>query len=119
VENRSWALPAAFAGPLLIHAGTKDDRDGWAVPGVREALEAAPGRLQVYGALIAVAGRVSCHRSAGCCADRWGEHGARHWVLEDVTALPEPISATGRLGLWRPEPEAVVAAPAAPQSTGR
>ncbi|MFF0015198.1 hypothetical protein [Streptomyces sp. NPDC005374] len=117
VENRSWAVPAGFTGPLLIHAGTKDDADGWAVPGVREALEAAPdsGRGLVYGAIIAVVDRVTCHRDEGCCADRWGEHGAWHWVLEGVTALASPISATGRLSLWRPDEEAVVAALAVSQ----
>ncbi|MFJ6895651.1 hypothetical protein [Streptomyces hokutonensis] len=125
VENRSWPLPAGFSGPLLIHAGTKDDAEGWAVPGVREALEATPGRLRegapgplAYGAIVAVAERVTCHRAASCCADRWGEPGAWHWELEGVTRLPSPISATGRLGLWRPEPQAVVAALAAPQSAG-
>ncbi|UXX95798.1 ASCH domain-containing protein [Streptomyces sp. AD2-2] len=117
VENRSWALPASFAGPLLIHAGTKDDADGWAVPGVREALEGI-GRSLAYGAIVAVVQRVTCHRAASCCADRWGEPGAWHWVLEDVRRLSSPIPATGRLSLWRPEPEAVVAALAAPQSAG-
>ncbi|MEU0967854.1 hypothetical protein ABZ357_21345 [Streptomyces sp. NPDC005917] len=116
VENRSWALPASFAGPLLIHAGTKNDADGWRAPGVREALEGWP---VTYGAIVAVVDRVTCHLGEGCCADRWGEHGAFHWVLEDVRRLPEPIRATGRLSLWRPEPEAVVAALAAPQGAGR
>ncbi|WP_405883096.1 hypothetical protein OG762_33810 [Streptomyces sp. NBC_01136] len=100
---------------MLIHAGTKDDADGWASPGVREELTV---HEITYGAIIAVVERVTCHRCVSCCADRWGEPGAWHWVLEDVTALPEPISATGRLRLWRPEPEAVVAALAAPQRLG-
>jgi len=120
VENRSWPLPAGFTGPLLIHAGTKGDADGWAVPGVREALEAAPdlGRGLVYGAVVAFAGRVTCHQDEGCCVDRWGEHGAFHWVLEDVRRLSSPIPATGRLSLWRPEPDVTRAALAAPQSAG-
>ncbi|MEV6542301.1 hypothetical protein [Streptomyces sp. NPDC051665] len=115
VENRSWALPRGFAGPLLIHAGTKDDREGWAVPGVREALRDRP---VIYGALVAVVGRVTSHPCASCCAERGGEPGASHWELEDLRALPEAITATGRLSLWRPEPGAVAAALAAPHSGG-
>ncbi|MFJ3772468.1 hypothetical protein ACIPX0_12310 [Streptomyces sp. NPDC090075] len=117
VENRSWALPRSFAGPLLIHAGAKDDREGWLTPGVREALEGASVPVHVYGAVIAVAGRVTCHRDEGCCA-QWGEHGAFHWVLEDVRRLATPISATGRLGLWRPDENTVAAALAASRSAG-
>ncbi|WP_020121820.1 ASCH domain-containing protein [Streptomyces canus] len=118
VENRSWPLPASFSGPLLIHAGMRDDADGW------RALRAEPRSTdrttaQVdYGAIIAVAMNVTCHRDTGCCRDRWGEPGVWHWVLDDVRRLPEPISATGRLKLWTPEPEAASAALAVPQSTG-
>ncbi|MEU0943217.1 hypothetical protein ABZ379_10525 [Streptomyces canus] len=119
VENRSWPVPAGFDGPLLIHAGSKDDADGWAVPGVREALGAPDlGRGLVYGALVAVVERVTCHRCAECCSDRWGEPGAFHWTLEGITALPEPIVATGRLSLWRPDEEAVVAALAVSRTAG-
>jgi hypothetical protein len=98
VENRSWPLPDRFAGPLVIHAGLKDDTTGWESAAVREALG---DTAIVYGAMIAVAAKVTCHRDAGCCADRWGEPGAWHWVLEGITALPEPLPASGRQGLWR------------------
>ncbi|WP_330282087.1 hypothetical protein [Streptomyces sp. NBC_00588] len=118
VENRSWPLPAGFSGPLLIHAGMRDDVDGWRVLRSmdRSTLEV------IYGAIIAVAMNVTCHRATDCCADQWGEPGVWHWVLDDVRRLPEPISATGRLKLWTPDPEvtaeAASAALAAPQSTG-
>jgi hypothetical protein len=91
-------LPAGFTGPLLVHSGTKDDADGRRPPGVREALADVE---VVYGAVVAVVERVTCHRCVSCCTDRWGESGAWHWAMEGITALRAPVPATGRLGLWR------------------
>ncbi|MEV2227001.1 hypothetical protein AB0H69_00260 [Streptomyces phaeochromogenes] len=133
VENRSWSLPAGFGGPLLIHAGLRDDADGWrslragrslraagsgTVGGSAAVREALEGVEVVYGAVVAVAGKVTCHRDTGCCADLWGEPGAWHWLLEELTALPEPIPAPGHQGLWRPEPDVTSAALAGPQGVG-
>ena len=35
----------------------------------------------------------------------WAHHDCHHLTLADPTPFGEPIRATGRLGLWRPDPE--------------
>ncbi|OLT17744.1 hypothetical protein BJF78_36600 [Pseudonocardia sp. CNS-139] len=53
----------------------------------------------VFGAVIAVAELVDCHRDSGCCTP-WGEPDVHHLVLANVRRLVMPVSAVGRLGLW-------------------
>jgi hypothetical protein len=102
VENRSWKLPAAHTDtPILIHAGAERDKD---------AIVYGPG-LDVYGAILAVATFTGYHFDNGnnvCCSE-WAFTGTYHWQIADVTPLPMPVPAMGRLGFWTPDP-AVLAA---------
>ncbi|MBC6459189.1 hypothetical protein [Actinomadura sp. HBU206391] len=43
-----------------------------------------------------------------CSCGAWAEPGAYHWRLSNVHALPRPVVALGRPGLWQP-PSALVA----------
>lgn len=101
VENRTWKLPAKHHGArVLIHAGA--ERDRWAV--------VYGDHLDVYSAIVAVATLTGCHWAE---EDRqcspWSEGAAYHWTLGDVTALPQPVPAKGRLGLWTPSLELLTA----------
>lgn len=58
----------------------------------------------VRSAVVAVASLTDCHVADGDCCGIWGERGVHHWTLDHVQALPEPVPATGRLGLWTPPP---------------
>ncbi|WP_405769228.1 ASCH domain-containing protein [Actinacidiphila glaucinigra] len=101
VENRTWKLPAKYEGArLLIHAGAQLDR-GARLYGPH---------LGVYGAVVAVATLTGCHwaEDTRLCSP-WSQDGTYHWTLDDVVALPEPVPAKGRLGLWIPSPDLLAA----------
>ncbi|MQS17888.1 ASCH domain-containing protein [Streptomyces kaniharaensis] len=101
VENRSW--PTRHRGPVVLHAARALARDGQADPLVRAVLARPGAPALTTGALVATANVTDCHRDTGCCRP-WGLPGLWHWQLDDVQALPDPIPATGRLGLWRLDP---------------
>lgn len=76
-----------------------------------------PAPVQIH--IGAIVGRVHVDdvhaQHEGCCASEWAEDrypdaaGAMrtevvHLVLSDPRPLPEPIPASGRLGLWHPAP---------------
>lgn len=114
VENRTWPIPGTWAhrGPLLIHAGRGFDRMALLLPEAREELEAQswPEWELPSAAVLAVAEEVVCHRAGpGCCDSPFAEPEGWHWVLSGVTALEEPVSAKGRLGLWRPDADLLAA----------
>ncbi|MER6253679.1 hypothetical protein ABT224_20215 [Streptomyces sp. NPDC001584] len=103
VENRSWPVPTALTGStVLLHAGKEPDRAGLRDPRVT-TLPGLPARADfITGAIIAVGRLHGCHFAKdGCCAP-WGDPEVYHWELADLQALPEPVPATGKLGLWHP-----------------
>jgi hypothetical protein len=109
VENRRQRWK--YRGPLAIHAGAR--WASYAADDMRIVLAVAndpdPRHLYTFGAILAVVDLVDVHADAACC-DPWGEHAAAtpgdgshtvvHLVLRDVRPLPEPVPASGRLGLW-------------------
>ncbi|MFI6158160.1 ASCH domain-containing protein [Kitasatospora sp. NPDC051170] len=101
VENRSW--PTKHRGPVVLHAARALARDAQADPLVRAVLARPGAPALTTGALVATANITDCHRDTGCCRP-WGLPGLWHWTLTDVQALPDPIPAAGRLGLWRLDP---------------
>lgn len=119
VENRTWQLPAKYEGArVLIHAAAST----YAAVGRLRVIEitgSEPDDLwpDTRGAILAVVTITGCHFSvAGACCGPWGFERSYHWTLTDVTALPEPVPAKGRLGFWTPD-EAIVNA-ALRQDTG-
>lgn len=114
VENRSWPIPRTWSptGPLLIHAGAGVARDAMTLPYVENDL----AKRGIHGdlpasAVLAVIGSVSCHQAAwGCCSEVYAQAGdGWHWELRDLHTLPKPITATGRLGLWKPDADLLAA----------
>jgi hypothetical protein len=110
VENRS--RPTKHRGSLAIHAGAAwhqagalDERvtaavDPWRYPHEAGQPADATSPLFVFRAVVAVVHLVDCHQADdGCCAP-WGDPGCWHWVLTRPWPLPEPVPASGRLGLW-------------------
>ena len=77
--------------------------------------------------ILAVCDLLDCHPAAtgphGPCCPPWGAatytglgNGTvpvYHYVLGEVTALPVPVPAVGRVGLWRPDPDLAAAITAA------
>lgn len=109
VENRSW-MPYDNIHQLLIHAGKK-----W-INGGHDLLKSyAPDDCVDTSAIVAVADLThACNTSRWqptitCNCGPWAQPGQCHWQLTNIHALPEPVPATGRQGLWRPDP-AVLAA---------
>ncbi|KAB7833551.1 ASCH domain-containing protein [Streptomyces mobaraensis] len=98
VENRTWGT--RYRGPLLIHAAKTVNTSALR----HDPLAAVVRGLQLdLGAVVAVAQVVDCHEPDGECTP-WSMTGQHHLVLDDVTALAEPVPWTGALGLWVPPP---------------
>ncbi|MCZ0984036.1 ASCH domain-containing protein [Streptomyces diastatochromogenes] len=101
IENRSWTTP--HRGAVLIHSAAKPDQQA----NQYAPMTAIVRGLQLdLGAVIAVARIVDCHPDDGACTG-WSMPGHFHWQLDQVTALPLPVPATGALQLWKP-PEKVL-----------
>jgi hypothetical protein len=96
VENRTW-MPHQGVHQLLIHAGK-----GWDDNAPAFSVGATSAILAV--ADLAFACNTSRHTGAVVCGcGKWAAAGQCHWNLTNVIALPEPVPATGRQGLWRPD----------------
>lgn len=98
----------------------------WQADRVKEAFPVTRGKV-IATATLVHCGEIGCNR-AGWCGyyDRYGNShendwtgvreseralglyvdGRYAWILADVVRLPEPIPATGALGLWEWEPPA-------------
>jgi hypothetical protein len=101
IENRTWTTP--HRGAVLIHSAAKVDP----AANRHAPMTAIVRGLQLdLGAVIAVARIVACHPDDGQCTP-WSMPGHSHWQLDQVTALPLPVPATGALQLWTP-PEKVL-----------
>ena len=130
VETRSWPAPERLLGQTFaIHAGKRlVHRPGGRIEReLRDRVGQDWIRTIPTGAVLATAtlagmARVECVDSMtahavhngrtemGCAAgaartriDPWGDFNSGRWVwfLNDVEALPEPISAVGRQSFWR------------------
>jgi len=115
IETRSWAT--SYRGPLAIHAAKgfpKEAREFAAEPRISPLLP----RILPLGAIVATCKLVAVRRTeeilpiASELEQRLGNFSpCRYaWLLADVVALPEPITATGALGLWEWTPPAEQAA---------
>ena len=125
IETRSWDTD--YRGPLAIHAGQHWDgqmvrlckTEPFAgVLGTAGLCERGPRggwRTSLpFGAIVATCTLVGCYEIAGPYVDIYRRnyaaeheydfgdytHGRYAWVLTDVVALPEPVPARGRQGLW-------------------
>lgn len=91
VENRTWRT--TFRGPVLIHAGKRQDGEGWAT------LEGLALELPLYvetGGIIGVVDLIDCvqdHPSPWAMAEHW------HWVLANPRPLPFQ-AVKGQLGIF-------------------
>jgi ASCH domain len=99
VENRSWFTN--HRGPLLIHAGSAFEPDGYEKVKQLASQPPPPPSDFVHGAIIGVVELVDClldFQSEWAVARRW------HWHLRDPQPLDEAVRCPGKLGLWRPPP---------------
>lgn len=96
VENRSWRFPLPLGATIGIHAGWKRDDD--LLPVQLDPPDELPG-----GVIVAVARVVADHHASECdCRSPWAYDGdTRHWVLEDVRLLEEPVAVRGQLWLFQ------------------
>ena len=119
IENRSWICPGPFPRWIAIHASmTAEDHaeeivanwrgasrwpdaqtGAWPGAPMWTAYTDCPYRRGVLLGAAEVLGVGEIHETP----DPWAV-GPRCWVLGRVCALPAPISAKGRLGLWRLAP---------------
>ena len=99
-------MPTAYRGPLLIHASMRVDLKACDSPLIRAAGWDPSDPLATIGAAIAMAELdavcSAAPRGESCDCGPWAEPGAYHWRLTSVRALPRPIVALGRPGLWEP-----------------
>jgi hypothetical protein len=118
VENRKWAPPIDLIDQrIALHAALSwddgaiygPDRDQRPIGYLLSLGFDPPARRQLYpsGALVATAiidRVVTDKRTLTLEQERWffGPYG---WLLRDVQLLANPVTATGRLGLWTLPPE--------------
>jgi hypothetical protein len=91
IENRSRRTH--YRGPLLIHAGQREDPEGWAA---LEAMELElPAAVQT-GGIVGVVDLIDCVRDY---SSEWALPGHWHWVLARPRQLPfHPMP--GQLGIF-------------------
>ena len=106
IENRTWRPPARIVGKYIaIHAGaqprTKRERHEMLAQAL--GVGAPPGSL-VFGAVVAVARVIGFIDTVPdpVLSPHWAWWvGPLAWELDNVTAMPTPIKATGKQGLWQ------------------
>lgn len=101
VENRGWG-PPDHVDRILIHAGKAWDPWPAMVSVVDRAAVATSAIVAVADIAHACDSSLNAH-ALRCGCGPWAMPGQWHWVLANVLALPEPVPATGKLGLWRPD----------------
>jgi hypothetical protein len=102
VENRTWSR--SYRGPLIIHAGTGVDRDGYP-DALRAGLDVTALPRGACLGVVTLTEIVTGHPS------RWALPGHLHWVTTDpVAAFPKPLPCRGQLGLWTPPAAALILA---------
>jgi hypothetical protein len=91
IENRTW--PTKYRGPLLLHAGQRQDPEGWA------ALEAMKLELPLSvqtGGIVGAVDLIDCVRND---PSEWAIPEHWHWVLARPRPLPfQPCK--GQLGIF-------------------
>lgn len=114
VENRTRNVAGGYRGPVAIHAGlAKPEKHNLASLAHRAAHGTEAPTELVFGAFIGVVDLVAVHEAVGeyavCCSSRWGEPHVMHLELANPRPLVAPVPARGRLGLWTPTVEQLLA----------
>ncbi|WP_161884436.1 hypothetical protein [Deinococcus alpinitundrae] len=130
VENRTWHQGGRVGMFLAIHGGVVPGQNTGKREEARLDLAAAfkmvgltdgitPEALLSYEmgmrvtdedqfflpGIVAVAQLAAVTQSS---TSKWAARGQFHWLLADVTLLPEPVPHRGAQGLWTIEPAALV-----------
>lgn len=121
IENRTRALPAKHIGvPVLLHAAkerhaTRITPDDLAAIVGDPMNQPWPGLRSSLIAVIRFQGSHRCDSGQHWCCRPWGQvettHSPAvwHWEIAEVTLLDEPVPATGALGFWTPDDDALAA----------
>jgi hypothetical protein len=112
VENRTRNLPGSYRGPVAIHAGKREDEDGYYDDMIREALGTVDDSWVLEerlarGVIVGIVNLVSVHHDHQHGTDRcspWSQWGQWHLVLANPRPLAEPVPCRGALGLWTVPP---------------
>jgi len=97
VENRSWRTK--HRGPLLIHAGSAFEPDGYETVKQLATQLPPPAREFIHGAIIGVVELVDCLQDYD---SEWAVMGQWHWCLRNPQPFDQAVPCPGKLGLWRP-----------------
>jgi hypothetical protein len=102
IENRGWAPPGGWRGPLVIHAGKTLDLDGfWFGARLGHPIDEADVNRGEY---LAVGDLVDVHRAGPDCQPTctpWGQPDGFHWVLANTRRLVT-VEGRGRQKLFIP-----------------
>lgn len=106
VENRTW-MPHCGVDWLLIHAGK-----GWDDSAPEFAGDMGDPHTSAIVAIADLAFACDASLDADtvvCGCGEWAQPRQCHWKLANVRALPQPVSAIGKQGLWRPSSDVLTA----------
>jgi len=106
VENRTWTRESMLGQDMAIHAGAKIGGSGGVSQGLLQVEWMNPDRFKgpVKAEDITTSAIVAVARVASFVQDPripWAAKGQWQWVLDNVRVLSEPVSCSGRQGLWK------------------
>ena len=110
VENRSWRRESIIGQDIAIHAGAKIGGPKGVQHGLLAVQWMCPVRDRklireediTKSAIVAVVRVKDIVEGSGL---PWSAEGQMHWVLDNVRVLSEPVSCSGKQGLWKVEGE--------------
>lgn len=95
VENRTWAPPGNYRGPLLIHAGQRYETRTSVRPCARVERHARASHGMILG-IVDLVDVVTDSDSP------WAMPGHFHWILREPRRFRTAIPALGRRRMWHP-----------------
>lgn len=107
IENRSWSAPfSAIGTTIALHAAKSWDEDGCKFIADATGIDVPPRKEHPDSVIFGLCRVVGCastwsdaaHRMP--CGQKQWFFGPYGWLIDDFTALPEPVPIKGALGLW-------------------
>lgn len=102
VENRTWAAPRGYRGPLLIHAAQREDAEAMLDFMRQRVSDDLPMPEMPRGAIVGVVDLVGCTKERSDFD--WHEKGKVGWYVENARPFEKAIPWKGKQGMFKVNP---------------